>query len=339
MKKAGKNTYIPSSAVTVGAWQAIVGQKEKEGPLGKYFDLYSNDEYFGQETYEKAEAQMQKEAMNRVFEKANLRDEDVDFIFAGDLLNQCVSSAYGSRDRGAGYFGLYGACSTVIEAAIIAAMTIDGGFAKRAVAITSSHFCTAERQYRYPLNYGSVRPPSAQWTVTGSGCLLLTDEDIPNMPKISAFCPGTIIDMGISDINNMGAAMAPAAADTLKKYFRDTKTSPDSYDLILTGDLGSIGHELVKTLLERENISLGANYLDCGMMIFDADKQDVHAGGSGCGCCASVLAAYVLPQMQAGLYKNVLVAATGALMSPTTNQQGESIPGISHLVELTRMYR
>lgn len=335
MKKAGKNTYIPSSAVTVGVWQAIVGQKEKEGPLGKYFDLYSNDEYFGQETYEKAEAQMQKEAMNRVFEKANLRDEDVDFIFAGDLLNQCVSSAYGSRDRGAGYFGLYGACSTVIEAAIIAAMTIDGGFAKRAVAITSSHFCTAERQYRYPLNYGSVRPPSAQWTVTGSGCLLLTDEDIPNMPKISAFCPGTIIDMGISDINNMGAAMAPAAADTLKKYFRDTKTSPDSYDLILTGDLGSIGHELVKTLLERENISLGANYLDCGMMIFDADNQDVHAGGSGCGCCASVLAAYVLPQMQAGLYKNVLVAATGALMSPTTNQQGESIPAISHLIRLT----
>lgn len=335
MKKAGKNTYIPSSAVTVGAWQAIVGQKEKEGPLGKYFDLYSNDEYFGQETYEKAEAQMQKEAMNRVFEKANLRDEDVDFIFAGDLLNQCVSSAYGSRDRGAGYFGLYGACSTVIEAAIIAAMTIDGGFAKRAVAITSSHFCTAERQYRYPLNYGSVRPPSAQWTVTGSGCLLLTDEDIPKMPKISAFCPGTIIDMGISDINNMGAAMAPAAADTLKKYFRDTKTSPDSYDLILTGDLGSIGHELVKTLLERENISLGANYLDCGMMIFDADNQDVHAGGSGCGCCASVLAAYVLPQMQAGLYKNVLVAATGALMSPTTNQQGESIPAISHLIRLT----
>ena len=335
MKKTGKSTYIPSSAVTVGAWQAIVGQKEKEGPLGKYFDLYSNDEYFGQETYEKAEAQMQKEAMNRVFEKANLRDEDVDFIFAGDLLNQCVSSAYGSRDRGAGYFGLYGACSTVIEAAIIAAMTIDGGFAKRAVAITSSHFCTAERQYRYPLNYGSVRPPSAQWTVTGSGCLLLTDEDIPKMPKISAFCPGTIIDMGISDINNMGAAMAPAAADTLKKYFRDTKTSPDSYDLILTGDLGSIGHELVKTLLERENISLGANYLDCGMMIFDADKQDVHAGGSGCGCCASVLAAYVLPQMQAGLYKNVLVAATGALMSPTTNQQGESIPAISHLIRLT----
>lgn len=335
MKKAGKNTYIPSSAVTVGAWQAIVGQKEKEGPLGKYFDLYSNDEYFGQETYEKAEAQMQKEAMNRVFEKANLRDEDVDFIFAGDLLNQCVSSAYGSRDRGAGYFGLYGACSTVIEAAIIAAMTIDGGFAKRAVAITSSHFCTAERQYRYPLNYGSVRPPSAQWTVTGSGCLLLTDEDIPNMPKISAFCPGTIIDMGVSDINNMGAAMAPAAADTLKKYFRDTKTSPDSYDLILTGDLGSIGHELVKTLLERENISLGANYLDCGMMIFDADNQDVHAGGSGCGCCASVLAAYVLPQMQAGLYKNVLIAATGALMSPTTNQQGESIPAISHLIRLT----
>ena len=335
MKKTGKNTYVPSAAVTVGAWQAIVGQKEKEGPLGKYFDLYSNDEYFGQETYEKAEAQMQKEAMNRVFEKANLRDEDVDFIFAGDLLNQCVSSAYGSRDRGAGYFGLYGACSTVIEAAIIAAMTIDGGFAKRAVAITSSHFCTAERQYRYPLNYGSVRPPSAQWTVTGSGCLLLTDEAMPNMPKISAFCPGTIVDMGISDINNMGAAMAPAAADTLKKYFKDTKTSPDSYDLILTGDLGSIGHELVKTLLERENISLGANYLDCGMMIFDAENQDVHAGGSGCGCCASVLSAYVLPQMQAGLYKNVLVAATGALMSPTTNQQGESIPAISHLIRLT----
>lgn len=335
MKKIGKSTYAPTGAVTVEAWQAIVGQKEKEGPLGKYFDAYSNDEYFGQETYEKAEAQMQKEAMNRVFEKANLCDEDVDFIFAGDLLNQCVSSAYGSRDRGAGYFGLYGACSTLIEAAIIATMTIDGGFAKRAVTATSSHFCTAERQYRYPLNYGSVRPPSSQWTVTGAGCLLLTDGQIPNMPKISAFCPGTIVDMGISDINNMGAAMAPAAADTLKKYFSDTKTSPDSYDLILTGDLGSVGHELVKTLLERENLTLGANYLDCGMMIYDAEKQDVHAGGSGCGCCASVLAAYVLPMMRAGLYKNVLVAATGALMSPTTNQQGESIPAISHLIRLT----
>ena len=335
MKKIGNNTYIPAYPVTVKEWQAIVGQKEKEGPLGKYFDLYSDDEYFGQETYEKAEAQMQKEAVDRVYQKANCRDEDIDFIFAGDLLNQCVSSAYGSRDRGVGYFGLYGACSTVIEASIIASMAIDGGFASQALAVTSSHFCTAERQYRYPLDYGSLRPPSAQWTVTGAGCLLLTNETLNGMPKISAFCPGTIVDMGISDINNMGAAMAPAAADTLKKFFDDTRSSPDDYDLIVTGDLGSIGHELVKNLLGRENITLGANYLDCGMMIFDADKQDVHAGGSGCGCCASVLAAYILPMMRTGLYKNVLVAATGALMSPTMNQQGESIPAISHLIRLT----
>ena len=333
MKKAGKNTYIPSSAVTVGAWQAIVGQKEKEGPLGKYFDLYSNDEYFGQETYEKAEAQMQKEAMNRVFEKANLRDEDVDFIFAGDLLNQCVSSAYGSRDRGAGYFGLYGACSTVIEAAIIAAMTIDGSFAKRAVAITSSHFCTAERQYRYPLNYGSVRPPSAQWTVTGAGALVLDCRAKP-LARVELGTVGRVIDYDVPDANHMGAAMAPAAADTLLTHFEDSGRGPSDYDLIATGDLGVIGRGLLIELMKKRGMPLiEERYIDCGAQMFSPD-QDVHAGGSGCACLASVFSAVLLGKLSARELKRILIIGTGALLSPVSALQGESIPSIAHALSI-----
>lgn len=335
MKKIATGTYRIESPVKFLEYCAVVGQKEKEGPLGKYFTNYSNDEYFGQETFEKAETQMQKEAMDNVIKKSGFTEEDIDFIFAGDLLNQCVSSNYCVRDHSMQFFGLYGACSTMVEAIILSSMVIDGGFAQRTLAITSSHFCSAERQFRFPLEYGSQRPPSAQWTVTGSGCVLLGDgvgrNDCPYVDKI---CPGKVVDMGITDINNMGSAMAGAAADTFKRYFDDTKTKPEDYDLILSGDLGKIGHKLVIELMSRDGYNMTKNYDDCGKLIFDAEKQDTHAGGSGCGCAASVLTGYLLPEIQKKSFKNVLFMATGALMSPIVNQQSESIPGIAHLINI-----
>lgn len=336
MKKLGIGTYRPENPVGILNYQAFVGQKEKEGPLGAYFDFYNNDEYFGQDTYEKAEAFMQKEVINSVIHQSKISTADIDFVFAGDLLNQCIGSNYGVRGLDMQYFGVYGACSTMVETLILASMSIDGGFARKALAVTSSHFCTAERQFRFPLEYGSQRAPTAQWTVTGAGCVLLSKEVPAGTPKIAAFCPGTICDFGINDSNNMGAAMAPAAASTLKKFFNDTATTPDDYDIIVTGDLGVVGEELLKKVLSKEGICLGTNYQDCGTMIYHLQNQDVHAGGSGCGCCASVLCGYLLPAMQyKKLYKNILVVATGALMSTVSTQQGESIPGIAHLIHIT----
>lgn len=332
VKKTGTGTYVFSHPVYVRQFSAIVGQKEKEGPLGECFSLFSNDEYFTQDSFEKAESYMQKEVLKDVIQKEQLSPADIDFVFAGDLLNQCIGSNYSLRDTPVQFFGLYGACSTMAEAAILAAMTIDGGFADKAVAMTSSHFCSAERQFRFPLEYGCQRTPTSQWTVTGSGCLLLSGEPEVKKPRITQCTPGVICDMGITDINNMGAAMAPAAALTIKRFFDDTSSGPDDYDLIVTGDLGAEGSSLLRTLLKSDNIMLGANYNDCGMMIYDAERQDVHAGGSGCGCSASVLSGYILPEMMKGTYKKVLLITTGALMNPVSNLQGESIPGIAHLV-------
>lgn len=335
MKKIAEGTYRIASPVKFLEYCAVVGQKEKEGPLGKYFTKYSEDEYFGQETFEKAETQMQKEAMDCVIKKSGFTEKDIDFIFAGDLLNQCVSSNYCVRDHSMQFFGIYGACSTMVEAIILSSMAIDGGFAERTLAITSSHFCSAERQFRFPLEYGSQRPPSAQWTVTGAGCVLLGNSTaIEELPYVDKICPGRVVDMGVTDINNMGSAMAGAAADTFKRYFEDTKTKPEDYDLILSGDLGKIGHKLVIKLLGGEGFDMTKNYDDCGKLIFDAEKQDTHAGGSGCGCAASVLTGYLLPEMQKKTFKNVLFMATGALMSPIVNQQSESIPGIAHLINI-----
>lgn len=335
MKKIAKGTYRIASPVKFLEYCAVVGQKEKEGPLGEYFTKYSEDEYFEQETFEKAETQMQKEAMDCVIKKSGFTEKDIDFIFAGDLLNQCVSSNYCVRDHSMQFFGIYGACSTMVEAIILSSMAIDGGFAERTLAITSSHFCSAERQFRFPLEYGSQRPPSAQWTVTGAGCVLLGNSTaIEELPYVDKICPGRVVDMGVTDINNMGSAMAGAAADTFKRYFEDTKTKPEDYDLILSGDLGKIGHKLVIKLLGGEGFDMTKNYDDCGKLIFDAEKQDTHAGGSGCGCAASVLTGYLLPEMQKKTFKNVLFMATGALMSPIVNQQSESIPGIAHLINI-----
>ncbi len=334
-KKIGSGTYVFSSPLEVSAFSSIVGQKEKEGPLSNYFHKYSNDEYFKQKSYEKAESFMQKEVLNDVIQQEKISPQDIEFIFAGDLLNQCAGSNFSVRDTPVQFFGLYGACSTMAEGTILAAMTIDGGFANRAIALTSSHFCSAERQFRFPLEYGNQRTPTSQWTVTGSGCIMLSSENNENKPKIKDCCPGVICDMGITDMNNMGAAMAPAAALTLKRYFDDTKTKPEEYDMIVTGDLGTQGKELLRILLKKDGITLGKEYNDCGTMIYDCEKQDVHSGGSGCGCSAAVLTGYILPKMIQRKYKEVLFITTGALMNPNTSLQGESIPGIAHLVHFS----
>ncbi len=334
-KKIGTGTYVFQNPVEVCAFASIVGQKEKEGPLGKYFTKYSYDEYFKQDSFEKAESFMQKEVLNDVIQKEQISPQDIDFIFAGDLLNQCAGSNFSVRDTPVQFFGLYGACSTMAEGTILAAMTIDGDFAGRAIALTSSHFCSAERQFRFPLEYGSQRTPSSQWTVTGSGCVMLSKSQNKANPHIKDCCPGVVCDMGVTDMNNMGAAMAPAAALTIKRYFDDTKTKPSDYDLIVTGDLGCEGKEMLRILLKKDGISFGKEYDDCGTMIYDCENQDVHSGGSGCGCSASVLTAYILPNMIKKKYKEVLFITTGALMNPNTSLQGESIPGIAHLVHFS----
>ncbi len=332
-KKLGSGTFQLQNPPVILSSAAIVGRKEKEGPLGTFFEHWQADEYCGEDSFEKAESFLQKEAMKYAFEKAKVSEKNIDFVFAGDLLNQCIGSNYSLRDSGVQFFGLYGACSTMVEGLILASMAIDGGFADTCAALTSSHFCSSERQYRFPLEYGGFRPQSAQWTVTGSGCAVMSKTG--KGVKINRICPGAIVDMNITDMANMGAAMAPAAALTLKRFFDDTKTSPADYDLILSGDLGQIGSKLLRELLKTDKIVFGNNYSDCGCMIFDPQKQDVHSGGSGCGCVASVLCGYILPQMEKETWKKVLVMATGALMSPTSMMQGESVPGIAHLIELS----
>ena len=333
LKKIGSGTFCLEDGVTVPATAAVVGKKEKEGPLGCFFDHWQEDEYCGENSFEKAESFLQKEAMRYAFEKAKISEKDLDFVFAGDLLNQCIGSNYSLRDSSVQFFGLYGACSTMVEGLILASMAIDGGFADRCAAVTSSHFCSSERQYRFPLEYGGFRPQSSQWTVTGAGCAVVQRGETG--VKVKRFCPGAIIDMNIVDMANMGAAMAPAAALTLKRFFDDTKTAPSDYDLILTGDLGSVGSSLLIELLKRDGIYIGEKHRDGGCLIFDPQRQDVHSGGSGCGCIASVLCGYLIPEMERGAKGRVLAVGTGALMSPTSMMQGESVPGIAHLIELT----
>ena len=277
---------------------------------------------------------MQKEVLNDVIKKEGLSPQDVDFIFAGDLLNQCAGSNFSVRDTPVQFFGLYGACSTMAEGTILAAMTVDGGFANRAIALTSSHFCSAERQFRFPLEYGNQRTPTSQWTVTGSGCVMLSKENDANKPKIKDCCPGVVCDMGITDMNNMGAAMAPAAALTLKRYLDDTKTKPEDYDLIVTGDLGQLGKDVLLTLSQQQGLCLGGKLADCGTIVFDLLNQDVHSGGSGCGCSAVTLCSYLLPRLQSGKLKRILFCGTGALLSPTSTQQGLPIPGVCHAVAI-----
>lgn len=331
-KHIGKQTVRLSNPPSIIGSACVVGKKEGEGPLSDSFDYINEDSYFGVETWEKAEVAMQKQAFSLALNKANIPPSKVEYVFAGDLLNQCIGSSFSMKDGSAGFFGLFGACSTMAESLSLASMTIDGGFADIAAAITSSHFCSAERQFRFPLEYGGQRPPTAQWTVTGSGALILSSTG--NGPYVTHITTGKIVDAGIKDANNMGAAMAPAAYDTLSTHFQDTGFSPFDYDLIVTGDLGSIGHAVVIDFFKDDGIDISAVYQDCGLMIFSKD-QDVHAGASGCGCSASVLSGHILNSMRSGRWKKVLFAATGALMSPTSVQQGESILGICHAVSIS----
>ncbi|MBC3516817.1 stage V sporulation protein AD [Neobittarella massiliensis] len=333
IEKVGKSTLALSEGPTIQSYAAVGGKKEQEGPLGREFDFTDTDTTFGEKTWEKAESAIQKKAVTLALEKAKLDKKEVEYIFAGDLLNQCIASSFGLREFGIPLVGLYGACSTMAESLSLASIFIESGCAARCAAVASSHFCTAERQYRLPLAYGGQRTPTAQWTATGGGCVVVQKGGAG--PRVRHITFGKIVDLGITDANNMGAAMAPAAADTLKNYFEDTGTTPGDYDLIATGDLGQVGSELLYELLGMDKIHLQPRHKDCGLLLFDRQTQDVHAGASGCGCSATVLCAHILRQMAAGKLRDILFMATGALLSPTSSAQGESIPGIAHLVHIT----
>ena len=329
-KRIGAQTLRFSRPPRVESFANIGAKLEGQGPLADYFDELSEDSFFGEKTWEKGEARMQKRVLSRALEKATRRPEELDLIFAGDLLNQCIGSSFTLRNLGIPHLGLYGACSTMAESLLLSSMAVGGGFADNAVAITSSHFASSERQYRFPLGYGGQRTPTAQWTVTGSGAALVRSDG--HGPRITGCTVGTVTDLGIKDANNMGAAMAPAAYATIKAHFDDMKTAPEDFDLIVTGDLGQLGKELLLELARRDGVSLGGKLTDCGTMVFDNDRQDVHAGGSGCGCSAITLCGYLLGQLNGGKLKKILFCGTGALLSPTSTQQGLPIPGVCHAV-------
>lgn len=331
-KRIGRYTVKMEKMPSINGFAAVCGKKESQGPLGQYFDHIFDDTTLGESSWEKAESRLQTESVNRALEKAGITASEIDYIFAGDLLNQCISSTFGLRSLNIPFVGQYGACSTMAQTLAMASIMTETGVANNCVAVTSSHFCSAERQFRFPLEYGGQRTPTAQWTVTGSGAAIVGSEG--DGPFVSAVTIGKIVDLGIKDANNMGPAMAPAAAETLTSFFNDTSTKPDDYDLILTGDLGEVGSRLLYELMEKENIDIAEKHKDCGLLIYNQKEQDVHAGGSGCGCSASVLCSVILNRLKKGQLKNVLFMATGALMSPTSTQQGESIPSVAHLIEL-----
>ena len=332
-ERKGQYTVTLSSRPSILGYAAVVGKKEGEGPLGRYFDFIFEDTTLGEKTWEKAESALQREALTRALDKAGLSPSQINFLFAGDLLNQNIASTFGMRETNIPLLGQFGACSTMAQTLAMASIFVDSGAADLCAAVTSSHFCTAERQFRFPLEYGGQRTPTAQWTATASGSAIVGMGG--NGVHIEAVCIGKVNDLGVTDANNMGAAMAPAAADTIYNFLTDTATAPDDYDMIVTGDLSAVGSELLRDLLERKGIKLGDKHADCGLMIYDREKQDVHAGGSGCGCSASVLCSYLLGKLERRELHNLLFVATGALMSPTSSQQGESIPGIAHLIHLT----
>ena len=332
--RIGKQTIKLKNTPTIKSFASAGGKMEAQGPLRDSFDYLSNDSYFGAESWESAESAMLKTCFELALQKAGIQADALGYLFSGDLLNQCVGSAFAVKDSSVPYFGLYGACSTMAESLSLASMAVNAGYTDLACALTSSHFCSAERQYRLPLAYGGQRTPTAQWTATAAGALVISQAG--NGPYVTHITTGAIVDGGICDPANMGAAMAPAALQTLSAHFEDTGRSPDYYDLIVTGDLGKIGHEIVLELALENNVDLSNIYNDCGLMLYDLEAQDVHAGGSGCGCSASVLAGHLLPKVKSGEIKRLLFAATGALMSPTTQLQGESILGICHAVAIEK---
>ena len=335
LNKLGKNTVVFKKKPKILSYYSLVGKKEGEGPLGKFFDRVLNDDLCGQKTFELAERQILEETILGALEKGQIDVNDIDFMIGGDLTNQIISTSFSARKYEIPLIGVYGACSTMSESLALGACLVDGGYANKTICATVSHFSTAERTYRYPLELGNQRPPVSQWTVTGSGCTILGQSDDKTKPYISMATFGKVTDYGISDVNNMGAAMAPASYETLCQHFADTKRTPDDYDLIVTGDLGKLGSEILRDLMEHSGYNLANRYNDCGHMIFARDQRTFQ-GGSGAGCSASVLNSFILKQMEKGELHRVLLMATGALLSQTSSQQGETIPGIAHAVVIER---
>ena len=334
MKHLGNASVKFENPPTIMAVASIVGQKEGEGPLGGNFDVVCDDALFGTKTWEQAESELVRQTVQLAAEKAELRIDDIQYIFAGDLLNQVSGSTYGVRSFGRPFFGLFGACSAIGEGLSLAAMLIDGGFANFTIASASSHFCGSEKTFRFPLELGTQRPPTSTWTVTGDGAAVLSK--IGSGPYITGVTTGTVVDMGIKDAGNMGAAMAPAAADVITKHFQDFNISPDYYDVIATGDLSAVGSALLLQLMAQNGYDISKNHTDCGLIIFDRETQDVDAGGSGCGCAAVTFAAHFFNKLKTGEINRMLFVPTGALHSPITIQQGESIPAIAHAVAIER---
>ena len=329
-----KSTIFFKNKPSLIATSTVAGPKEGEGELGKFIENVSYDDTFGEETYEKAECKIITLAIENAMKNAKLDEKDINAIISGDLLNQIISSSFSARKFNVPYLGVYNACSTMTEALAIGSSLVDGGYFTNVIAATGSHFATAERQYRYPLELGAVRPPQAQWTVTGSGAVILSD--IGSDLCVKAITTGKMVDLGVTDANNMGAAMAPAAADCIYAHFEDTGRKCDYYDAVITGDLGDVGSELLLEILNRQGMDIAKVHRDCGSMIFDNENQGTNAGGSGCGCSASVLCGYFLKEMARGALNKILLVCTGALMSPTTVQLGEDIVGIAHAVAIER---
>ncbi|AUN15573.1 stage V sporulation protein AD [Paraclostridium sordellii] len=328
--RIGKRTVELKNKPTIISTSSIVGPKEAAGPLKDYFDIKIDDDLYGEKSWEFAESKMVQTVVQHAVSKANKSITDVNYMIAGDLLNQLLSTSFAAREVSIPFLGVYGACSTMAQSLSIGAMIVDGGFADLVVAATSSHYCTAERQFRFPLELGNQKPMTAQWTVTGSGCSLISSNG--EGPKIKYLTIGKVIDEGITDANNMGAAMAPAAIDTIFSYFDDTKDDPNSFDMIATGDLGKVGMKITIDLLKEKGLDISKVYTDCGVEIFDLEAQDVHCGGSGCGCSASVFNGYIYKMLKAKKFNKVMLVSTGALLSPTSTLQKESIPSVAHAV-------
>ena len=326
----GRTIYFKNCPKIIST-SSVAGPKECAGIIGEYVETALTDDMFGESTFEKAECKMLSTVIDGAITNAKLLREDVDVLFSGDLLNQIISASFAARDFDIPFLGVYSACSTMSESILLAAAMVNAGYCKRAVAATGSHFASAERQYRYPLEQGTTRPPQSQWTVTGAGACLLSSEG--DGIRVVNGTMGKVVDFGVTDVNNMGAAMAPACADTLIRHFRDTNTSPEDYDIIVSGDLGALGSRILKDLTWEKGFDISANHVDCGEIIYKV-IEDEFQGGSGAGCSAVVLNSYILTKMKSKQYRRALFAATGALLSTVSSGQGESIPCISHAVQL-----
>ncbi|MGL4738323.1 MAG: stage V sporulation protein AD [Cellulosilyticaceae bacterium] len=332
MGRVGKQTIVFKEPPVIAEAYATVGPKEGQGPMGQYFHKVLEDELLGEKTWEKAESTMVKQTIEGVLQASKKKPSEIQYVFAGDLQNQICGSYFGVRDFNIPFYGLYGACSTMGEALGLASMIVAGGYADQVIAGASSHYCTAEKQFRYPLEYGGQRPLTQQWTVTGAGYVLIQRSGVG--PRIHSITPGKVVDFDVKDVYNMGAVMAPAAVDTILTHLKDTNQRPDDYDVIVTGDLGQCGLEIAIDLAKQAGVDLGSVMTDCGVMMYDDAAQDTHAGGSGCGCSASMFCGYFYKMLREKKYKKVLLVPTGALMSLASTQQGESIPGIAHAVSI-----